>query len=388
MQVTWHGIGRFLTATELLQLSLSSSELHGHVAAIVAQLCKEAAPLQFLGDVYVPLLSKLMWLRCLELVAIKTALLQATPLSDGDFLLPNNGGVLVAKSFVLTCRKQCVKAERLLKQGPKAYNAAALAHPSKAATKAVDAMDLLAEKEIADVCDSITCVHDRLRPLSLSKSHGKRMLIPLATWKKHLHMYFPDAVYGHGLSSVECNACVQDAADEAAALGQKKTQRLLDLTSTDTLFTLAMRKSFHPPALFSPDGGTFYLVPLKWTKAWRAFAKSTSDAPPGPILNGQLLCTRHKRPVVPTSVGLFLDGASNSLCQPIPGIKTTMYEIVTAAEWEDVTNGFVAEVAVGFTVVHGIVHWHTTPCTLCTEFVDLSAKRSNNQAVGQNGRRR
>ncbi|CAK4075055.1 unnamed protein product [Aphanomyces euteiches] len=367
MQVTWLCVGRFLTSTELGRLSMCSKELHGHVASVALILCKEAAALQFISADAKPPVSNLMWLHCIELQMIKAYLLHATALLD---VSNNSSYVVISKAFVLTCRKQCVKADKLLAQGPKLFKSN-LAKPKK-----IDSMDLLSQREIEDLSESITCAHNRLRPLAVSKSHGKRMALPLFAWKK-LYAYFPAPVFGCGLPAGECHKCLADAHEEEEARNNKKTQRFVEHTTSDALVDLVMRKGLHPPALFSTDINTFYLVPFKWMKHWRAYVKSASDDPPGPILNGHLLCVRHKRPVVPTGVGLFLAGASNSLCQPIPGIKTTAYEIVTAAEWEDLTDIYCAEVGVGFAVVQGTVHWQSQPCHLCAEHVDLSTKRSN-----------
>ncbi|RHY30801.1 hypothetical protein DYB32_004012 [Aphanomyces invadans] len=230
--------------------------------------------------------------------------------------------VLLAKSFVLGCKKQCVKADKLLKQGPKAYKS--MVQNPKSTVKVLSALDTVVERDIPDMSDSLTCAHSRLRPLSLSNGHGKRMVLPLSQWKK-LFPYFPRPVYGLGLSAIECNRCVATAEADADAANVQKTERLLTHASTSTLLDLLHRKQHYPPALFSPEITTFYLVPLKWSKAWRAFAKSNHSKPPGPIVNGGLLCARHKRPVVPTSVDLFLSGVTTSLTPPngsIPGLST------------------------------------------------------------------
>ncbi|RHY13905.1 hypothetical protein DYB25_005147 [Aphanomyces astaci] len=330
MHVTWIGVGRYLTSTELLWLSLVSKELHGHVATLVALLVKESPSLAFLtqwtDDPTSPQLQlppSLMWLRCVELQYIKSLLVYATPLSSDSGECSPSSCVVLAKSFVLTCKKQCVKAEKLLKQGPKAYKS--MARFPKSAVKVINALSPLIERDIADVSDSLTCVHSCLRPLSLSSGHGKRMTLPLSQWKK-LFPYFPKPVYGLGLRAVECERCVVTAEEDADAINLQKTHRLLTHASTSTLLDLVHRKHHYPPALFSPEISTFYLVPLKWTKVWRAYTKSKHHLPPGPIVNGALLCARHKRPVVPTSVGLFLSGASTSLTHfagSIPGHSIT-----------------------------------------------------------------
>ncbi|OQR87336.1 hypothetical protein ACHHYP_09090 [Achlya hypogyna] len=408
----WLGVCRFLTSKEMARLSLTSRDVHDVVETIAVLFTKETPALAFLftdnGLARVPRVSLFHWLRCVEMQMVKTLLLHAAPVSTDDVNIDGlawtstaHVTVVVPKTFVLTCKKQCDRAETLLRQGPKAVarlqDLAAIPSTSKKHTKAtkqmqadIAALQLVSDSAIAHASESITCCHGALLPLSLSKGQGKRLAVPLAIWKKLAPYVGAGAVFGSaGLPATECDTCLTTAKLEQLEIEAKKTQRLLQHTESggDSLYDLLVRKAGHPPSLLSPERGQFFVVPQSWLKKWRQFVKSVVDVPPGPILNGALLCARHRRPVVPNSVALFLMGASPSVLTSIPGITYELYEIVTDDEWEQLQAAFCAEVAVGFEVVCGTIVWRTLPCQVCEEPTAVRPAKSNRNTNRNTNRR-
>ncbi|EQC39864.1 hypothetical protein SDRG_02522 [Saprolegnia diclina VS20] len=405
----WLGVCRFLTSNEMAHLSHTSRDVRAVVEAVAVIFAKESPALAFLfadtsvAFVRLPRISIFQWLRCVELQLIKSLLLHASSVAetagdDVDFpavawTSSAHVTVLVSKAFVLTSKKQCDRAEKLLRQGPKAVSRlrelASIPPSSKKHAKAVKqvrsdlaAMQLLEDREIAHVSDSITCSHDGLLPLSLSKGQGKRLSLPLAVWRKLLRYVNPgaDRVFGAGRPATECDTCLTTAKLEQMQVEEKKTQRLLLHTESgggDSLYELLARKTGYPPSLLSPERGRFYIVPQSWLKRWRQYVKSVVDEVPGPILNGALLCSRHRKPVVPNAIALFLMGASTSVLSTIPGITYALYEIVTETEWDQLQDSFCAEVAVGFDVVCGTIVWRTLPCQVCEEPTESRPKKAN-----------
>ncbi|OQS07190.1 aspartyl/Asparaginyl beta-hydroxylase, partial [Thraustotheca clavata] len=400
----WLGVCRFLTIKEMTRLSECNRDIRALVVSIAELFAKETLQLNFLfvGTTITRQLniSVFQWLRCIELQYIKTLLLCALPVSDNEVIEDTNVywnsaphvTVLVSKNFVLTCKKQCDRAEKLLRQGPKAvvklkelekllWNSKKHIKAKKQLGSDLAAMQLIQERDIAHVTENITCQHAALLPLSLSKGQGKRMTLPLSVWKK-LGRYVEggaDLIFGAGREASECNECLTASRLEKLEIESKKTQRLLQHTESggDSLLELVNRKSGYPPQLLSPERGRFYLVPQNWLKKWRRYVKSIEDVAPGPILNGSLLCNRHRKPVVPTSVALFLMGGSSSVLTTIPGMSYALYEIVTDVEWEQLQSNYCAEVAVGFDVVCGTIIWPTLPCQTCEEPVQIKTRKNN-----------
>jgi hypothetical protein len=345
-----------LPARDVLQLALSCRALAPHSPA-VREALQLVISLRF-GDV-TPFLRaddarwprSLLTLRCAEVLRVKDLLARAAVVPFEDAASCRGTSVVVSKAWLVAWKRSSQVYEQFLlqfklsKKKQQQQRARSTGGGSDGVRsgrrKAADAgSDHAADRALVDANAAalksagsmIVCAHDRLLPLVQCVGRSRRVILTRGTFKR-LSVYAPELRAFPLASSADCNDCIleQDAREQEVE-EKKRTRFEAEISGSDALVELLLRKTGYPTNLFAPrdtslapgspralslvhcgaraNASSYFLVPKKWLIKWRKFVRSQGDDVPGPILNSELVCLAHRRSVVPPYISMFLSGFS------------------------------------------------------------------------------
>lgn len=344
-----------LAARDVLQLALSCRSLAPDAPAVrdalelvITHRFGDVTPFLRADDALWP--RSLLTLRCAEVLRVKDVLARTSVTPFEDAASCRGSSVVVSKAWLVVWKRSSQVYEqfllqfRLSKKKKLQQRARSTGGGSdncrSGRRKTTDAASDIVEHMVVDANAAalksagsmIVCAHDRLLPMGQCVGRSRRVILSRGAYRK-LSVYTPELRAFPLASCTDCSECIleQDAREQEAE--EKKRIRFeAEISGSDALADLLLRKTGYPINLFAPreassastsprplslvhlgartNASSYFLVPKKWLIKWRKFVRSQGDEAPGPILNSELVCLAHRRSVVPPYISMFLSGFS------------------------------------------------------------------------------